>query len=424
MAISLQKRSGTPNPLSSVDIDSNWQTIEAAINALQEETPGSGSVTSFSAGTLSELFTTSVANATSTPALSFSPVSKAQNLVFAAPSSGSGAPTFRALVSGDLPTVPYGKGGLGLTTLGAANTVIKVNTGGTAYESTTIAAGSSKASVSFGAGTIAVDVVEANLTLNSIGGTLSITKGGHGANTRQAGLDNLTDAAGGTTGYVLTRNGSGNAVWSASSGSGITSLNGLTGGTQTLVASTNGLSVSSSGTAHTFAMAAATASVPGAVTTAAQTFAGVKTFNSAPIFAWATADTIPFLSGTGLATDATFSFNKTNEALSVGTVKDLNVVEKTASDTLTYTDNVVISRQAAAAQYTLPAADAAFIGTTFEIFDAEGVANTRNITIRPTGSDTLDGTTSVTTMNVAYSSVKIRLISATEWKIVSAYKMT
>lgn len=424
MAISLQKRSGTPNPLSSVDIDSNWSIIEAAINALQAATPGTGSVTSFSAGTLSELFTTSVANATSTPALSFAAVSKAQNLIFAAPSSGSGTPTFRALVAGDLPTVPFGKGGLGLTTLGAANTLVKVNTGGTAYESSTIAAGSSKASVSFGAGTISIDVVEANLTLSSIGGTLSLTKGGTGGANRQAGLDNLTDAASGTTGYVLTRNGSGNAVWAASSGSGITSLNGLTGGTQTFVASTNGLSVSSLGTAHTFAMAAATASVPGAVTTAAQTFAGVKTFNAASIFAWATADTIPYLSGTGLATDANFSFNKTNEALSVGTVKDLNIVEKTASDTLTYKDNVVISRQAAAAQYTLPAADAAFIGTTFEIFDAEGTANTRNITIRPTGSDTLDGTTSVTTMNVAYSSIKIRLISETEWKIIAAYKMT
>lgn len=424
MAISLYLRGGTSTPLSSAELDSNWNTIKAAIDALQAASPGTGSVTSFSAGNLSELFTTSVATANSTPALSFSAVSKAQNLVFAAPSSGSGTPTFRALVSGDLPTVPYGKGGLGLTTLGAANTLIKVNTGGNAYESSTIAAGSNKLSVSFGSGTISIDVVEANLNLSSIGGTLSLTKGGTGGATRQAGLNNLTDAAGGTTGYVLTRNGSGNAVWSASSGSGITTLNGLTSATQTFAASTNGLSVSSVGTAHTFAMAAATASVPGAVTTAAQTFAGVKTFNSASIFAWATADTVPYLSGTGLATDANFSFSKVNESLSVGTVKDMNVVVKTASDTLTYTDNVVISRQTSAAQYTLPAADAAFIGTTFEIFDAEGHASSRHITIRPTGSDTLEGSTGTLTMNTNWVSVKIRLISATEWKVVSAYKLT
>lgn len=424
MAISLYLRGGTPTPLSSAELDSNWNTIKAAIDALQAASPGTGSVTSFSAGNLSELFTTSVATASSTPALSFSAVSKAQNLVFAAPSSGSGTPTFRALVSGDLPTVPYGKGGLGLTTLGAANTLIKVNTGGNAYESSTIAAGSNKLSVSFGSGTISIDVVEANLNLSSIGGTVPLIKGGTGGATRQAGLNNLTDAAGGTTGYVLTRNGSGNAVWSASSGSGITTLNGLTSATQTFAASTNGLSVSSVGTAHTFAMAAATASVPGAVTTAAQTFAGVKTFNSASIFAWATADTVPYLSGTGLATDANFSFSKVNESLSVGTVKDMNVVVKTASDTLTYTENVVISRQAAAAQYTLPAADAAFIGTTFEIFDAEGHASSRHITIRPTGSDTLEGSTGTLTMNTNWVSVKIRLISATEWKVVSAYKLT
>ena len=68
----------------------------------------SGTVTSFSSGNLSPLFTTSVATATSTPALSFSLTNAAQNAVFAGPASGgAGAPAYRALVQADIPsTIP------------------------------------------------------------------------------------------------------------------------------------------------------------------------------------------------------------------------------------------------------------------------------------------------------------------------------
>ena len=57
---------------------------------------GGGTVTSFSAGALSPLFTTSVATSTSTPALSFSLSNAAQNSIFAGPASGgAGAPSFQ-----------------------------------------------------------------------------------------------------------------------------------------------------------------------------------------------------------------------------------------------------------------------------------------------------------------------------------------
>lgn len=57
---------------------------------------GSGTVTSFSAGNLSPLFTTSVATATSTPALTFSLSNAAQNSVLAGPATGgAGAPTYQ-----------------------------------------------------------------------------------------------------------------------------------------------------------------------------------------------------------------------------------------------------------------------------------------------------------------------------------------
>jgi len=66
----------------------------------------SGTVTSFSAGTLSPLFTTSVATASTTPALSFTLSNFSANTVLAGP-SGLGAaaagPTARALVAQDMP---------------------------------------------------------------------------------------------------------------------------------------------------------------------------------------------------------------------------------------------------------------------------------------------------------------------------------
>jgi hypothetical protein len=67
---------------------------------------GVGTVTSFSAGDLSPLFTTSEATATSTPALSFSLTAAAQNAVFAGPATGgTGAPLYRALVVADIPSL-------------------------------------------------------------------------------------------------------------------------------------------------------------------------------------------------------------------------------------------------------------------------------------------------------------------------------
>lgn len=78
-------------------------TVDTSGNMSYASLSGSGSVTSFSSGNLSPLFTTSVATATTTPALSFSLSTQAANAVFAGPTSGgSAAPTFRALVYADL----------------------------------------------------------------------------------------------------------------------------------------------------------------------------------------------------------------------------------------------------------------------------------------------------------------------------------
>lgn len=64
---------------------------------------GAGTVSSFSAGALSPLFTTSVATTTSTPALSFSLSAQSAKLFLAGPASGgAAAPIFRQPACADL----------------------------------------------------------------------------------------------------------------------------------------------------------------------------------------------------------------------------------------------------------------------------------------------------------------------------------
>ena len=76
---------------------------------------GGGSVTSFSAGNLSPLFTTSVATATTTPALSFTIAQGASGQFVAGPVSGANANlALRALATSDLPAgIPTTKIGAG-----------------------------------------------------------------------------------------------------------------------------------------------------------------------------------------------------------------------------------------------------------------------------------------------------------------------
>lgn len=74
--------------------------------------PGYGTVTAVSSGNLSPLFTTVVTSPTSTPNISFSPISQSQKLFYASPNGSSGTPTFRAILASDLPSlsgtyVPY-----------------------------------------------------------------------------------------------------------------------------------------------------------------------------------------------------------------------------------------------------------------------------------------------------------------------------
>lgn len=98
--------------------------------------------------------------------------------------------------------------------------------------SVSVVGGSSKLSSSgspiTSTGTITMDVVEANLTLDNIGGTLSISKGGSGATTANAALNAFLPSQGGNSGKYLTTDGT-NTSWATVSGTGTVTSVGLSG---------------------------------------------------------------------------------------------------------------------------------------------------------------------------------------------------
>jgi hypothetical protein len=91
---------------------------------------GSGTVTSVTAGSLSPLFSASVATGTTTPAISFTASTAAQGAFLAGPASGgSGAYSFRSIVAADVPTLNQSTTGNAATATALAATPTQATSG-------------------------------------------------------------------------------------------------------------------------------------------------------------------------------------------------------------------------------------------------------------------------------------------------------
>jgi hypothetical protein len=103
-------------------------TVTPSAGGVTIAASASGSVTSVGLSMPASIFTVTNSPVTSTGTLTASLASQSANMIFAGPTSGSSAPTFRAMDTTDLPTVPLTKGGTGATTAAGARTNLGLGT--------------------------------------------------------------------------------------------------------------------------------------------------------------------------------------------------------------------------------------------------------------------------------------------------------
>ena len=214
-----------------------------------------GTVTSFSAGNLSPLFTTSVATSTTTPALSFNLNTQNANTVFAGPiSGGAAAPTFRALTATDIPALSYVSSisvTAPLTTTGGLTPTLAITQAGVASDGY-------------------LSSTDWN-TFNNKQDALTLTTTGNSGSSTLIGatLNIPTYTLSGLGGVPSTR-----------------TINGLAlSADQTFATGTTGtdFNIVSAGTVHTFNIPDASSTARGFLNATTQTINGTKTFLNSPI---------------------------------------------------------------------------------------------------------------------------------------------
>lgn len=423
ITITLPKRLGQNSPITPTQWDDTMTTIEAAFAAVPSGT-GNGSVTSVAMTVPTAIFNLAGTPITTSGTLALTLDNQTANTIWAGPTTGSAAePTFRTLVLADLPTITTAKGGTGLTAIGTAYQVLRSNTGATALEYATISSGSPRVAINNSAGSMTIDVTPINIDLVTLGGVLSVAKGGTGGTTAQAGRLALLPSLVGNALKVLRVNAGATDVEFATITTGITSLGGQTGGTQTFASGSTGtdFGISSAGNVHTFNIPSASASNRGLLTTGSQVIAGVKQFNANPVMAALDADTIPYLDASkALASTTTFAFVKANEELLVGSVRNSNVVVKTTTATLDETEYFISCNTTSAAfTVTLPTITGDLLYKEYQIIDGFGSAGPRHITVKAGASDTLNGTLAGTqSISVNYGSVTVKAVALNQWVII------
>jgi hypothetical protein len=152
---------------------------------------GTGTVTNFSSSNMLPLFTTTVVNSASTPALSFSLNTQAAHTMFAGPVSGTGTPTFRGLMAADIPNIAESQVA-NLTSDLASKATAAVIAGSTntkiTYNNQGIVTGGVQAQFSDLAGTVTPAQVAS--------GTYSISINGNAASATNAANANFATTAG------------------------------------------------------------------------------------------------------------------------------------------------------------------------------------------------------------------------------------
>lgn len=232
--INLPRRSEQTSPLTAYQWD--VETCEVIEQAFAQVTNNSGSVSSVSASVPTGL-SVNVTNPTSTPAIAITN-NMAAGIV---KSSGVGSSltssstiNFSTETTG---TVPINRGGTNSTTA-LSNNRILISSGGAIIEGDT-ATYPSTTEISYVKGVTSSIQTQLNAKQNTIT-VLATANGGTGvaSSDRQDLINYLTDATAAATGDVLTFDGT-NAVFSAPSAAGVTTVNTVSGAVTLTVSNTN-----------------------------------------------------------------------------------------------------------------------------------------------------------------------------------------
>jgi hypothetical protein len=216
----------------------------------------------------------------------------------------TGAQTFAGAKTFSTP-IAVGSGGTGLNA-SPANGELLIGSGGSAFVLATLTGTANQITVSNGAGSITLATpqnIHSGASPTFAGATLTGMTQNAVAVFGASGV--FTSVGPGTNGQVLIGSTGNPPVWAsitagsgvtitpgagtleiAVTGTGITTLNTLTGATQTFATGTTGsdFNIVSSGTTHTFHIPNASATARGVMSTGAQTLAGEKTFSTTPLF--------------------------------------------------------------------------------------------------------------------------------------------
>jgi hypothetical protein len=418
-------RANSGRPLTTADYNSDNLIVETAVNALQAATSSNGTVTSVSDvdTDVEELFSTSIATPTSTPVITYSRTSKAANLVYASPNGTSGKPTMRALVSGDLPIVPFNKGGTGTTTAMTDNKVLSQRSGTIKYTGIT-AAGTSRIIVTPTTDNFEIDVVPANIEVNTLAATtpLSFAKGGTNATDRQAAINSLTST--GTNGQVFTLV-SGNGTWA--NATGISSVNGKTGASVTLItadiAESVNLYYTDTRVTNNATVVANTAKVTNATHTGDVTGSGALTIaNNVVTYAKMQAISATkrllgrITAGSGNTEEIAISGNLQMSSTDL-IVKTSKITTITAAYSILNTDGTILVN-ASSIIIVLPQTTTVSIGDEFIIKNIAG-ATSNTVRVYDTGNDLIDGDTNYTGLNLSYNCVTIKYGSSNRWYVIN-----
>lgn len=218
MSLELYKRLSQTSELSDYQIDYNWTSIETVVNSILSGAT-SGTVTSISASIFSGLSVT-VINPTTTPNIAIT-----TTLSGFLKGNGSGFIAQASIIlSTDVSGImPIANGGTNASSL-TANTAIVFNGTRLASSSTTL--------TELGYVHGVTSSIQTQLDAKEPGFTfLPYSKGGLNGSfaSRISALNNFTDVSSATAGYVLTKDGSGNATFVAPTIGAVTSVNTSTG---------------------------------------------------------------------------------------------------------------------------------------------------------------------------------------------------